>query len=73
MNVPGKSPSHWRVVVIAGAGAVLVSAVTPAFAAQPRPKKAAVEKKRPPVTVSKGGGGSGSHWVEWAISATLRP
>ena len=47
MNVPGKSPSHWRVVVIAGAGAVLVSAVTPAFAAPPRPKKAAVEKKRP--------------------------
>jgi hypothetical protein len=72
VNVPAKSPSVWRVVVIAGTGAVLASAMTPAFAAPTRVKKTAVEKKHPPVTVSKGGGGN-ARWVEWAISATLRP
>lgn len=71
MNVPGKSPSVWRVVVIAGAGAVLASAMTPAFAAAPA-RKSAIARKRAAATASRGGG-AGPPSLEWTISAMLRP
>ena len=73
MNVPGKSPSVWRVVAIAGAGAVLASAMTPAAQAVTPAKKVAVAKKRPAATASKAAGGGGPQSLDWAISATLRP
>jgi len=73
VNVPGKSPSVWRVVVIAGASAVLASAMTPAAQAVTPVKKAPVAKKRPVTRVPKGGGGGGPQSLEWAINAILRP
>lgn len=73
MNVPGKFPSVWRVVVIAGAGAVLASAVTPAAQAVTPIKKVAVVKKRPVTTPQKGAGGGGPQSLDWAINGTLRP
>ena len=72
MNVPGKSPSVWRVVAIAGAGAVLASAMTPAAQAVTPAKKVSVAKKRPAAT-SKPAGGGGPQSLDWAINATLRP
>jgi hypothetical protein len=73
VNVPRKSPSVWRVVVIAGAGAVLTSAMTPAAQAVTPIKKTAVAKKRPVTRAPKGGGGGGPQSLEWAINAILRP
>jgi hypothetical protein len=73
VNVPGKSPSVWRVVVIAGAGAVLASAMTPAAQAATPAKKAALAKRRPVTNAPKGGGGGGPQSLEWAIHAMLRP
>ena len=73
MNVPGKSPSAWRVVVTAGVFTVLASAVTPASAAPPV-KRAHPAKKQPQAASQGGGGGSGGRaWLEWAITASLRP
>jgi hypothetical protein len=82
VNVAGKSPSPVRVAVIAGAFAVLASAVTPAYAAAPA-GKVLVGKKRPPAprstpapgngSSSKGGGTGGPVSLDWTISATLRP
>jgi hypothetical protein len=68
--VPGKSPSHWRVVVIAGAGAVLVSAMTPVHAAAPDNK--AVAKKRPAPALSQKGH-EGPPSFRWVVGAALRP
>jgi cation diffusion facilitator CzcD-associated flavoprotein CzcO len=73
VNVPGKSPSVWRVVVIVGAGAVLASAMTPAAQAVTRAKKVTVAKKRPAATASKAAGGGGPQGLDWAINAPLRP
>jgi hypothetical protein len=76
VNVPGKSPSVWRVVVIAGAGAVLASAMTPAFAARPLGKMSAPKKHRSEIARparSPAGGNSGRMSFEWAITSVLRP
>jgi hypothetical protein len=74
VNVPGKSPSIWRVVVNAGAGAVLASAMTPVAHAAAPIKTTAVAKKRPATRTPKGGGGGGGpQSLEWAINAMLRP
>jgi hypothetical protein len=72
----GKSPSIWCVVVIAGAGAVLASAVTPAVAAQPSgktnvAKKHASDTARAPRAAPAGGTARIS--LEWAITSGLRP
>jgi hypothetical protein len=72
VNVPGKSPSHRRVVVIAGAFVLLASAMTPASAAGPQ-AKAGPAKKRPPRVSPHGGSSSGPFSLEWAITAALRP
>ena len=77
-NVPGRSPSPWRVVVISGAFAVFASAMTPAFAAEPLKHKAAAGKhwRKPALAKRLGntaGGGSGNLSLEWTISAMLRP
>jgi hypothetical protein len=61
------------VVVIACAGAVLASAMTPAAQAVTRAKKVTVAKKRPAATAPKAGGGGGPRVLDWAISAPLRP
>ena len=73
VNVPGKSPSVWRVVVIAAVSAVLTSAMTPAAQAVAPVKKVAAAKKRPVTTAPKGGGGGGPQSLDWAINAMLRP
>ena len=71
MNTPPKSPSQRRAVVIAGAFAVLASAVTPVFAAVPR-EKAHFTKK--PATPARSHGGSGGAFsLERTITAVLRP
>jgi hypothetical protein len=73
--MPGKSPSVWRVGVIAGAFAVLACAVTPAVAAPHRTKETVKKPARTttqPARPSKEGSG-GSLSLEWTISATLRP
>ena len=86
MNVPGKSPSLIRVAVIAGAFAVLSSAVTPAFAATPATPQPVAKrpmiKKRPPAPQpapapnrgNPGGGGTGGPFsLDWTLTAGLRP
>ena len=82
MNVLGKSPSPMRVVVIAGAVALLASAVTPAYAAAPAGKDRVAKKRLPApapaprrdrTNTDGGGGGSGPISLEWTVSATLRP
>lgn len=71
MNTPPKSLSQRRVVVIAGAFAVLASAMTPA-SAEAMGEKAHVTRK--PVTAAhRHGGGGGSLSVEWTLTARLRP
>ena len=73
MNVPGlKSPSPWRVVVIAGAVAVLSSAMTPACAAA-APTRPVVVKKPIAKPERPHGGASGPHSLEWTITTSLRP
>ena len=72
MNVPGKSPSAWRLAVIAGAIAVLAPAMTPVWASHLSRKAAAVVKKKP-APPHLGGGGSGLLSLEWAIGAVFRP
>ena len=73
MNAPGKSPSAWRRVVIAGAFAVLASAVTPASVAAAAPAKPQPVKKHKPVPPRSSGGSSGLLSLEWTIGAALRP
>ena len=79
MNAPGKSPSVWRVVVIAGSFAVLASAMTPASAAPNRPKETAAKKqaKVTPAPARLTGGGGGAHAgplsLEWRAADNLRP
>jgi len=79
VNTPGKSPSDWRVVVIAGAVAVLASAMTPdPAAAANRPKPSAVKKQpkttsAPPRPDSRGGGHAGPLSLEWRAAEALRP
>jgi hypothetical protein len=83
VNVLGKSPSPMRVAVIAGAVALLASAMTPVHAASPVAKER-VAKKRPPTPppapvpsrTNSGGGGGGTGGpvsLDWTISAALRP
>ena len=83
MSALGKSPSLKRVGIIAGAFAVLASAVTPACAAAPVAKERVV-KKRPhvpppppaPRREHSGGGAGGSGGpmsLDWSISSALRP
>lgn len=72
MNTPEKSPSHRRVVVIAGAWAVLASAVTPVFAA-PLREKAHLTKKPAASARSRGGGGGEAFSLERMITAVMRP
>jgi hypothetical protein len=70
VNAQAKSPSVLRVVVIAGATAVLASAVTPASAASAHSKRAVpAPKPQPPST----GGSSGPISLQWMIGAPLRP
>ena len=76
MKAPGKSPSVRRRVVIAGAFAVLASAMTTASAAAPAPSKPQPVKKHklpPPPAPRSNGGSSGLLSLEWAIGAALRP
>ncbi|MEO8453847.1 MAG: hypothetical protein ABI454_01690 [Sphingomicrobium sp.] len=74
--MPGKFPSVWRVVVIAGAGAVLTTAMTPAFAGRPLAKPSMTKKH--PSDIGRAarpaaGGNSGRMSLEWAITSVLRP
>ena len=80
--MPGKSPSPVRVAVIAGAFAMLASAVTPAQAAVPAAKERVAKqrtvKKRPapvpsPAQRQGGGGASRRLSLEWMIGAEMRP
>lgn len=78
MNALGKSPSPMRVVVIAGAVAVLASAMTPASAATSRPKETPAKKVSktplPPARPNSGGGGhAGPLSIEWRAVEPLRP
>jgi len=72
VNLPGKSPSAWRVAVIMGAAAVLAPVMTPASAARPNKKPVAAAKKKP-VPPHLGGGGSGLLSLEWTIGSVFRP
>jgi hypothetical protein len=72
VNVPGKSPSAWRVAVVTGAIAVLAPVMTPVSAAHPNKKATAPIKKRP-APPHLGGGGSGLLSLEWTIGAMFRP
>ena len=76
MSARAKSPSVLRVVVIAGAFAVLASAVTPAYAAPPHAKHEPAKKPRivqPVGQPSSGSGGSsGPFSIEWMITAPMR-
>ena len=89
MNVLGKSPSPMRVAVIAGAVALLASAVTPVHAAPVRSKTKIAAKTLQPQQVSPapapapapapsparktGGGSAGRLSLQWMIGAELRP
>ena len=83
MNVLGKSPSPMRVAVIAGAVALLASAVTPVHAAPVRSKAKIAAKPLQPQQVSAapapsparktGGGSAGRLSLQWMIGAELRP
>ena len=83
MNVLGKSPSPMRVAVIAGAVALLASAVTPVHAAPVRSKTKIAAKPLQPQQVSAapapsparktGGGSAGRLSLQWMIGAELRP
>ena len=79
MSTLGKSPSDWRVVVIAGAFAVLTSAMTPDRAAAANHPKASTVKKpaettAPPRPQTRGGGGpAGPLSLEWRAAEALRP
>ena len=85
MNVLGKSPSPMRVAVIAGAVALLASAVTPVHAAPVRSKTKIAAKPLQPQQVSPapapapsparktGGGSAGRLSLQWMIGAELRP
>ena len=83
MNVLGKSPSPMRVAVIAGAVALLASAVTPVHAAPVRSKTKIAAKPLLPQQVSPapapsparktGGGSAGRLSLQWMIGAELRP
>jgi hypothetical protein len=75
VNVLDKSPSSMRVVVIAGAFAVLASAVTPVHAASPVRVKVSRARKSPssPARVANAGGSARRLSLEWAIGAELRP
>ena len=77
-NAPGKSPSVWRVAVIAGAGALFASAMTPAYSAAPPAKLVATKKKAPdlgkaPPPASRGGGPVSPISLQWMLGAGLRP
>ncbi|WP_341633364.1 hypothetical protein [Sphingomonas agri] len=72
VNTPSKSPSQRRVVVIAGAWAVLASAVTPVFAEPPRERARFTKKSAAPAR-SPGGGSGGAFSLERTITAVLRP
>lgn len=71
MNTPPKSLSQRRVVVIAGAFAVLASAMTPAWAAVMREK--AHMARKPAAASHRYGRGGGPFSVGWAFTAQLRP
>ena len=70
MNAQAKTPSVLRVVVIAGAAAVLASAVTPASAASVHAKHTARAPRPSPLAT---GGASGRFSLLWMIHAPLRP
>ena len=70
MNAPVKSPSR-RVAVIAGAIAVLASAMTPAAAASPREKPRPSKKQNSEHRTV--GGGAGALSLERMIIAAFQP
>ena len=70
MNAPVKSPSR-RVAVIAGAIAVLASAMTPATAAPPREKPRPTKKQHTEHRTA--GGGATALSLERMIIAALQP
>jgi len=76
VSAPGKSPSAWRAVVIAGAVVALASAMTPVSAAPVRKSTAVKKQAHPSVHHARplsGGGGTGPLSVEWSIVSPLRP
>jgi hypothetical protein len=74
VNVPGKSPSVWRLrlAVVTGAIAVLAPVMTPVCAAHSNKKATAAIRKKP-VPPHPAGGGSGLLSLEWTIGAMFRP
>jgi hypothetical protein len=70
VNAEAKSPSVLRVVVIAGATAVLASAVTPVHAAPAHQKRTFLVRKPPSLPRR---GGAGPVLLEWMTRASLRP
>lgn len=78
-NAPGKSPSVWRVAVIAGAGAFFASAMTPAHSAAMPAKLVAAKKKSPDAgkaaqqPAGRTGGATNPFSLQWMMGASLRP
>ena len=75
-SAPGKSPSVWRAAVIAGA--LSVSAMTPANAAAMPGKPIVTKKKLPDVArpaqqSAARGGNPGPLSLQWVMGASLRP
>ena len=75
-SAPGKSPSVWRVAVIAGAGAFFASAMTPAHSAAmpskpPIAKKKGADAARQPA--NRSGGATNPLSLQWMMGASLRP
>jgi hypothetical protein len=75
-SAPGKSPSFWRVAVVAGAGALFASAMTPAHAAAIPAKPVPAKKKdsaRQQQQQSRGGASASPLSLQWMMGASLRP
>jgi len=76
-SAPGKSPSVWRVAVIAGAGALFASEMTPAHSAAMPGKQVAAKKKaadpRQQSQQGRGGATASPLSLQWIMSAGLRP
>jgi hypothetical protein len=77
-SAPGKSPSVWRVVAIAGAGVLFASAMAPARAAAMPAKPVLAKKKlpdlvRPQQPAGRGGGSASPLSLQWMMGSGLRP